>query len=438
MTEEKILVVDDDQTTGKIVEMQLKKMGYSVVSIAKTGSEAFKFAKIHTPDLVLMDINLGKGMDGVEAASTLMTQYGIPVIYVTAYADDDTLERAKKTRPYGYINKPLRETDIRTTISLAFERIKNQETSNSSSTKGAVSRNSLSVIYNAKTEKYEKLNPEDKKYLKKLGFHSIEKVLPRGNIKNLNNCLKQKRPQLVNSKLGDKVLSWEYQYIENPEDTHHGNIRITITDITDHHLLIDENIQKASLSEVLDRLTSGIIFINENLKVFYTNRSAEKLLKANRGLKLKDGFLNCSAPETTADLHRLVLEESGNLLTLCKDDSSNPLYILVSPLHSRSENYGQDLPIAIVYVFETINDSERIEDVVRVLYNLSPTEARIAAKLVWTPQIEDVADSLGITYNTVRTHLKRIYTKTNTNRLSSLVHMIITGPAGFLIHSRES
>ena len=437
MTEERILVVDDDQTTGKIVEMQLKKMGYSVVSIAKTGSEAFKFAKIHSPDLVLMDINLGKGMDGVEAASTLMTQYGIPVIYVTAYADDDTLARAKKTQPYGYINKPLRETDIRTTISLAFERIKNQEADNTNPGKALGSRNSLSVIYNT-NGKYEKLNPEDKKYLKKLGFHSVEKLLPRGNVKHLNSCVKQKRPQLVNGKLGDKVYSWEYQYIDDPEDKYDGGVKITITDITDHHLLIDENIQKASLSEVLDRLTSGIIFINENLKVFYTNKSAERLLKANRGLKLNDGFLNCSEAETTADLHRLVLEESGNLLTLCKQDSTTPLYILVSPLHSRSQNYGHDLPIAIVYVFETINDSERIEDVVRVLYNLSPTEARIAAKLVWTPQIEDVADDLGITYNTVRTHLKRIYTKTNTNRLSSLVHMIITGPAGFLIHSRES
>ena len=93
------------------------------------------------------------------------------------------------------------------------------------------------------------------------------------------------------------------------------------------------------------------------------------------------------------------------------------------------------MPVATIYLFESIQQPERIEDVIRAMYKLSRTEARIVAHLVWNPHIEEVADILDISYNTVRTHLKRIYVKTNTKNLSSLIHMIVTGPAGLLLHS---
>ena len=120
-----------------------------------------------------------------------------------------------------------------------------------------------------------------------------------------------------------------------------------------------------------------------------------------------------------------------------RSTGSTPLHVLISPLHSRNQNYGLNLPIAIVYLFEAATDSERIEDVIRSLYGLSPTEARITAKLVLRPHLDEAAKSMGITYNTARTHLKRIYSKTNTNRLSSLVHMIVTGPVGLLLQSSD-
>ena len=122
MEGKRILIVDDDRTTGKVIELQLQKMGYVVVSVAKSAQLAIEDVRIHSPDLVLMDINLGTGMDGIEAADIISKDHKVPVVYVTAYADEGTLSRAKLTRPYGYINKPLRETDLRTTITLALER----------------------------------------------------------------------------------------------------------------------------------------------------------------------------------------------------------------------------------------------------------------------------------------------------------------------------
>ena len=66
---------------------------------------------------------------------------------------------------------------------------------------------------------------------------------------------------------------------------------------------------------------------------------------------------------------------------------------------------------------------------------MSRTEAKVAARLVKTPYLEEVAAALGITYNTARTHLKRIYKKTRTNRISSLIHLILTGPVGVVLHT---
>jgi DNA-binding CsgD family transcriptional regulator len=90
-----------------------------------------------------------------------------------------------------------------------------------------------------------------------------------------------------------------------------------------------------------------------------------------------------------------------------------------------------------LFLFNTVHDSERIEEVVRTMYKLSPTEAKIAARLVFNPYLADISTSLGITYNTARTHLKRIYQKTDTNKLPSLIQKIVTGPAGLLIHSTD-
>jgi len=124
MTGAKILIVEDDQTAAAIMQLYLGSMGYEIDGIATTGWDAIEMARSHQPDLVLMDINLGKGLNGIDAAQIINKHYHTPIIFVTAHADADTLERAKDVEPAGYINKPLRETDIKTTIELALARTK--------------------------------------------------------------------------------------------------------------------------------------------------------------------------------------------------------------------------------------------------------------------------------------------------------------------------
>ena len=124
MAGESILVVDDDHTTASVMQLYLENFGFLVPDIACTGAEAIEKAKRLKPDLVLMDIRLGKGLDGIDSAEVIMQKLHIPVIYVTAYSDEETLERAQMTNPYGFINKPLRDTDLKTTVRFALDRNK--------------------------------------------------------------------------------------------------------------------------------------------------------------------------------------------------------------------------------------------------------------------------------------------------------------------------
>ena len=100
--------------------MRLQKLGYAVPGVAFSGDEAVKKAESMQPDLVLMDIVLEGKMDGVESASIIRYRFDIPVVYLTAYSDKKTLERAKVTEPFGYILKPFKDRDLYTIIEMAL------------------------------------------------------------------------------------------------------------------------------------------------------------------------------------------------------------------------------------------------------------------------------------------------------------------------------
>jgi CheY-like chemotaxis protein len=116
----KILVVEDENIVALELKKRLKKLGYQVSSVASTGKEAINKAEGFMPDLVIMDIRLKGDMDGIQAAQTIRERFNIPIIYLTAHSDNETLKRAKQTEPYGYILKPFEEDDLRTAIEIAL------------------------------------------------------------------------------------------------------------------------------------------------------------------------------------------------------------------------------------------------------------------------------------------------------------------------------
>ena len=115
-----VLVVEDESIVSKDIQHSLKKLGYNVVGAASTGEKAIELALSALPDIILMDIMLKGQMNGIEAADEIRKTCSIPVIFLTAYADESTLSKAKITEPYGYILKPFKEIDLHTTIEMAI------------------------------------------------------------------------------------------------------------------------------------------------------------------------------------------------------------------------------------------------------------------------------------------------------------------------------
>ncbi len=115
-----IVVVEDEGITAKEIEQLLTGMGYDVPGLAKTGAEALALVEDHRPDLVLMDIQLKGEMDGVEAAGQVRARFGIPVVYLTANADRETVARASETTAFGYIVKPFHKEELRANVEIAL------------------------------------------------------------------------------------------------------------------------------------------------------------------------------------------------------------------------------------------------------------------------------------------------------------------------------
>lgn len=127
MEKVRILVVDDEVIVAKDIQRRLGKLGYFVVAIVRSGEEAITKAGEMRPDLVFMDIKLEGEMSGIEAANCIGSLYDIPVVYITAYADENTLKRAKITTPLGYILKPYETRDLHIAVELAIYKQKTEK-----------------------------------------------------------------------------------------------------------------------------------------------------------------------------------------------------------------------------------------------------------------------------------------------------------------------
>lgn len=122
MDDIQILIVEDELLIAKGLARKLKKLGYQVMDIVASGEEAIQYSKTQKPDLILMDIVLEGEIDGIEAAQKINQSQSIPIIYLTAYADDATLVRAEDSNYYGYLLKPYKERELYATMKMALKK----------------------------------------------------------------------------------------------------------------------------------------------------------------------------------------------------------------------------------------------------------------------------------------------------------------------------
>jgi len=123
-TKTKILIVEDEMIIAANISLQLTSLGYEVTAIISRAEEALLHMEQQQPDILLLDINLKGAIDGIEMAQLMQKSYNIPIIYLTANADEAHFNRAKSTNPYAFISKPFKKLDLERAIELTINRIK--------------------------------------------------------------------------------------------------------------------------------------------------------------------------------------------------------------------------------------------------------------------------------------------------------------------------
>jgi DNA-binding LytR/AlgR family response regulator len=173
MANTKVFILEDENIVAKDIEQSLKKLGYNVIGIASSGEKVKELLnKGIQPEIFLMDIMIKGEMDGIEVAEYVKEVHNLPVIFLTAYADENTLSKAKITEPYGYILKPFKEIDLHTTIEMAL--YKHQKTAEMKkeldvySTLVSESTNGKDYIFVKNKSKLIKISVEDLFYVEAL------------------------------------------------------------------------------------------------------------------------------------------------------------------------------------------------------------------------------------------------------------------------------
>ena len=126
---QKILVVEDEPLVAQDLAMILEKGGYQIAGVANDGLTALEYLNSRKPDLALLDINLSSTHSGFDIAEVIREKYHIPFIFITAFSDRHTLEKAKGLMPDAYIIKPFKKKDVLVNVELAFHKYESQDSS---------------------------------------------------------------------------------------------------------------------------------------------------------------------------------------------------------------------------------------------------------------------------------------------------------------------
>ncbi|MCI0445590.1 cyclic nucleotide-binding domain-containing protein [bacterium] len=195
--------------------------------------------------------------------------------------------------------------------------------------------------------------------------------------------------------------------------------------------------ERDTLREVLDRLPTGVVLLDQNKKIILANKSAQTIVDQRSGLLIKQNEVHASNPLDNRKLQELIgkasnlkytLEESGGAVMVSRKSQTHSMPILISPLRSKEYSYENRRAAAALFISDPDLAIPGPQEILRKLYGLTPTEARLSSALLQGKNVMQVARELHIKVNTVRSHLKSIFLKTGANRQSELVRILITSP----------
>ena len=194
MIQANILIVEDELLIAKSIAKKLKKLGCNIAKIVASGKEAIQYASEASLDLILMDIAIKGKIDGIETANSIKRIVDTPIIFLTAYANNETLDRASETGCYGYLIKPFRDKELQATIQITLSKHREQ----SRSEKAVSSKSDLAKYDNAYRD--EVTNLPNKLFLKDL-FSYLSSLTNRTNTTEVNRDLSLTRSQQSSFKL---------------------------------------------------------------------------------------------------------------------------------------------------------------------------------------------------------------------------------------------
>jgi DNA-binding CsgD family transcriptional regulator len=206
-----------------------------------------------------------------------------------------------------------------------------------------------------------------------------------------------------------------------------------------HGILTRTTTERDAALAALDQIPVGVIIVDDTGRVLDSNHVANEILSANDGLIVDRSGLRGHTREATLSLqdlietaidpHRMSHPDMIDTVLLDRPSGGPSLAVTIGHLPMVNRFLGTDRRAAAIYVTDPQNPFELDSSKLRRLYKLTPAEARLAAHLAQGSRLEDAAVDLGVSLNTVRTHLKRIFSKTGTDRQAELVRLIISGPA---------
>lgn len=462
MAGEQILVVEDQRAVAGALQMRLRGLGYAVMGIAKDGPEAIEKASQLHPDLILMDIKLGEGMDGIEAAEQIRTTLDIPVVYVSAYVDQKLLARARQTHPAGFINKPFTTKDLLTTIDLAlFQRREHPDLTLKPTAAVAVDdldeRDKTTVI-TADIDGRITFVSEPSKQL--LGWRR-KQIVGRPLSEILIDVYKLDESTAAN--LIDKVSRFgtEERLVRGEANEHGGelgkiDVLTPLRDVQGQifgialklssvHGNSSDGLPARAFAKAIDALPVGIAIVTEDMTVQHMNGYAREILNHNRGLDCTNNRLSARDQQLDEKLGQLVaaaaakaqlgIEHASDAMFIKAPMIRDQVEVIATPVAAGPRN--DEKSSVILYLFDASVDRQVSHDVLTRLYGLTQTEAKLVQILVGGSTLDNAAIELEISVNTARTHLKHVFHKTGVNRQAELVHRIETGPAGLLVNFND-
>jgi DNA-binding CsgD family transcriptional regulator len=201
---------------------------------------------------------------------------------------------------------------------------------------------------------------------------------------------------------------------------------------------------KRMMIECLEKISENIIVVDKTGKIVYLNKNAKNLIEQDNGLQIsRDGMLTAILAHETKKLRILCQSvfnpdinskiNFGGILQISRSAGLRPLSVVISPFSEQNSGNFSSETFALLFINDPHQKVERLEPILREMYGLTAAEAKIAAILAQGNSLNEACQTLSIKQNTVRTHLKRIFSKTDTNRQSELVKLVLSSPANLKI-----